>query len=87
MIDVSHHRDYRGAWFHPGFIGRYINLLQERLGIIRRSNLGDMPHLLDDDHGSFLIEHLIDRHHTTHFHQYLDDLCCFDCHFLRQSSH
>ena len=44
----------------------------------------NVAHFFDQDHGSFLIQHLIDGHHLTQLHQLLDHLGCLDGHFVRQ---
>ena len=41
-----------------------------------------MAHLLDDQHGGVLLDHLVYRRHDAHVHHDLDDFGGLDCHLL-----
>ena len=43
-----------------------------------------MAHFLDHNHGRFLVQNLIDRHHRTHFHHHFDDFNRLYGHLVRQ---
>ena len=57
---------------------------QIRLRIIRLGGFGGVAHFTDENHRGFLIEHLIDGDHRSHFHHHLDNLSGFNGHFLRE---
>ena len=54
---------------------------------IFRYRLGDVTHLLDQQHRRFLVEHLVDGDHHAHVHQDLDHFGCLHGHLLGQVGH
>ena len=78
MTNMSHYDDYRGEWNQFRFSNRRFAICQEILGIVHLSIFCDMPHFFYDNHGSILVQHLIDGYHAAHFHQYFNDISRFN---------
>src|SRR5699024_1574236 len=57
---------------------------KKRLGIVELGRNSRMAHFLDQDHGGFLIEHLVDGDHLAQLHQVLDDFGGLEGHFVRK---
>jgi hypothetical protein len=86
MVDVAHHRHHRGAGLHFGLV-RGIGFLEEGLRIIQLGRESLVAHFLDHDHGRFLVQLLVDRHHLAQLHQLLDNFRSLDGHLVRQVAH
>ena len=86
VIDMPHNCYDGRPWFCNNVVLLSI-VYQERLGIIELRRFGDMTHLFDHDHRSFLVDHLIDGDHTAQLHQHLNHLGRFYRHFLREGGY
>ena len=73
MVDMAHHRHNWRARLQPDLARHRLLLGQKRVGIIEFRALGNVPHLLHQNHGGILVEHLINGHHAAHLHEGLDD--------------
>ena len=84
MIDVPHHGHYRGSWLQLGLhFGRLISgFVQIGFRVVKLGSEGLVPHLLDQNHRSLLIDDLVDGDHRPHLHQHLDDLGRLDRHLV-----
>ena len=83
VIDVTHDRNHRRTRLGHG-IGMLLFLGQIRIRIVPFCSNRVVTHFAHQNHGGFLIKHLIDGDHRAHFHHDLDNLGRFNGHFLRQ---
>ena len=88
VIDVSHDGDHRRTGNRRGLgQGLGIRVLEESLGVVEFCGDSLVSHLLNDNHGRLLIQHLIDGHHLTHLHEHLDHLSPLDRHLVGKICH
>ena len=62
VVDVTHDRDDRGARLDRGVVMRF-GALEVSIRVVELRGERLVPHFLDQDHGRFLVQHLVDRHH------------------------
>ena len=78
MIDVPHNGNYRRTRFCFDFCFGKLSIREKGFRTIQRCIFGNVAQFFHDDHGSFLVQHLIDGYHIAHFHQSLDNFSGFD---------
>ena len=86
MVHVAHDRDHRGAGHRFGGMRRSF-LFREGLRIVQSGHDGFVTHFFHHDHGSVLVQRLVDGDHLPQLHQVLDDLGSLDRHLVRQFGH
>ena len=84
MVDVAHHGDDR-CTRHQFVLGLGdVLFLEEGVRVVELGREGLVAHFLDEDHGRFLVELLVDGHHLAELHQLLDDLRRLHAHLVRE---
>ncbi len=83
---MAHDRDHRRARLVFAS-GRGFFFLEEGFRVVELGRHRGMAHFLDQDHGGFLIELLVDGDHLAQLHQMLDQLAGLDRHLVRQVGH
>ena len=83
VVDVTHNGNDRSARQQFSvFIVTHLG--QFRFNVLNLGSESLVSHFLDQNHGRFLIQHLIDRDHLAQFHQLLDHFGSLDSHLVRQ---
>ncbi len=87
VVDVTHHGHHRRTRQQLG-VGVFLTAHhQQRFRIVQLGGMRLVAHFFHHDHGGFLVQHLVDRHHLAELHHLLDDLGRLDGHLVRQVGH
>ena len=85
MVNVTHDSHDRCPRHQLG-VQMLFAFFQQCFRIIQLGSMCTMAHFFNHDHGSFLIQNLIDGNHLPQLHQMLDDFGCLDRHLVRNFS-
>ena len=87
MVDVAHDGDDRCAGQRLVLLLGGALFFEEGIRIVQLGGEGLVAHFLDEDHGRFLVQLLVDGDHLAQLHQLLDDLGSLDRHLVGQIGH